>query len=141
MAVPARRRPKATGITTFRVRITNVGRGVPRGRQGNRGDGKLAPSGAVAMMASMESPPAAPPAPPRIAEVAGWYGMLAILAAYALNSFGELAATDVSFQLLNLTGAAGVAWVCWLRRTWQAFWLETIWVAIAVISLVRMLLG
>ncbi|MBL8749026.1 MAG: hypothetical protein JNK78_07695 [Planctomycetes bacterium] len=71
------------------------------------------------------------------AEVAGWYGMLAILAAYALNSFEVLRNTDVSFQLLNLTGALGVAWVCFRRRTWQAFWLEAIWAVIAVIALVR----
>ncbi len=72
-----------------------------------------------------------------VAEVAGWYGMLAILAAYALNSFDVLRNTDVSFQLLNLTGALGVAWVCFRRRTWQAFWLEAIWAVIAVIALVR----
>jgi hypothetical protein len=71
------------------------------------------------------------------AEVAGWYGTAAILAAYAMSSFGALATGDVVYQLLNLTGAAGVAWVCWHKRTWQAFWLEAIWAAIAVIALIR----
>ena len=75
------------------------------------------------------------------AEVAGWYGTAAILSAYALSSFGVLAANDRSYQLLNFTGALGVAWVCWHKRTWQAFWLEAVWAAIAVISLVRSVLA
>lgn len=81
------------------------------------------------------------PTPSLSAEIAGWYGMLAILAAYALNSFGVLVAKDPAFQLLNLTGALGVAWVCYRKRTWQAFWLETIWATIAVVALARLLLG
>jgi hypothetical protein len=81
----------------------------------------------------------APAAPPFSwpAELAGWYGMAAILAAYALSSFGVLQTADRSYQLLNLTGALGVAWVCWRKRTWQAFWLESIWATIALVSLAR----
>ena len=75
------------------------------------------------------------------AEIAGWYGTLAILGAYALSSFGVLATTDLVYQVLNLTGGLGVAWVCWRKRTWQAFWLEAVWAAIAVIGLVRGALG
>ena len=71
------------------------------------------------------------------AEIAGWYGTLAILGGYALSSFGVLATTDRSYQLLNLTGGLGVAWVCWRKRTWQAFWLEAIWAAIAIVALLR----
>jgi hypothetical protein len=71
------------------------------------------------------------------AEIAGWYGTLAILGAYALVTFETLKPTHAVCQLLNLTGALGVAWVCWRKRTWQAFWLESIWAAIAVIALVR----
>jgi hypothetical protein len=75
------------------------------------------------------------------AEIAGWYGTAAILGAYALSSFGVFATADRSYQLLNLTGALGVAWVCWRKRTWQAFWLEAIWAAIAVVALVRSAVG
>lgn len=75
------------------------------------------------------------------AEIAGWYGTLAILGAYALSSFGVLATTAVAYQLLNLTGGLGVAWVCWRKRTWQAFWLEAIWATIAVVALLRAALG
>jgi len=72
-----------------------------------------------------------------IAELAGWYGTAAILAAYALSSFQVLRASDRVYQLLNLTGALGVAWVCWDKRTWQAFWLEAIWGCIALVALAR----
>ena len=75
------------------------------------------------------------------AEVAGWYGTAAILAAYALSSFRVLATDDRTYQLLNFTGALGVAWVCWHKRTWQAFWLEAIWAAIAVVALGNSLVG
>ena len=71
------------------------------------------------------------------AEIAGWYGMLAILGAYALSTLDQLDKSDLLFKLMNLTGALGVAWVCWHKRTWQAFWLETAWAAFAVVSLVK----
>lgn len=75
------------------------------------------------------------------AELAGWYGTAAILGAYALSSFGVLATADRTYQALNLTGAIGVAIVCWRKRTWQAFWLEAIWAAIATVALVRSAIG
>jgi hypothetical protein len=77
----------------------------------------------------------------RLAETAGWYGTFAILAAYALTSLDVLAPGHRAVQLLNLTGALGVAWICYRRRTWQAFWLEAAWAAIAVVALVRGLFG
>lgn len=79
----------------------------------------------------------APPRPSIAAEVAGWYGTAAILGAFALSSFGVIG-QDRLYQLLNLTGALGVAWVCWRRRTWQAFWLEVIWAFVALVALVRL---
>lgn len=78
------------------------------------------------------------PRPSRLAEAVGWYGMLAILSAYALSSFGVLA-HGALYQLLNLTGGLGVGWICWQRRTWQAFWLEAIWAAVALVALLRLL--
>lgn len=77
----------------------------------------------------------------RHAEIAGWYGTLAILGAYALSSFGVLANTSLVYQLLNFTGALGVAVVCWRKRTWQAFWLEAVWAVIALVALLRGMAG
>lgn len=72
-----------------------------------------------------------------VAEIAGWYGTAAIVLAYALSSFGVLQTRDRSYQLLNLTGALGVAWVCFRNATWQAFWLEAVWATIAAVALAR----
>lgn len=81
---------------------------------------------------------AAAPLPRRnlLLEVAGWYGTAAILAAYALSSFGVLAQGPL-YQVLNLTGALGVGAICWHKRTWQAFWLEAVWGAVAFAALLR----
>ncbi len=91
----------------------------------------------------MTAPPSPAASPPRslAAEIAGWYGSAAILGAYAAVSFRWLAPQHVVAQLLNLTGALGVAWVCWRRRTWQPFWLEAVWAAIAAVTLVRGIVG
>jgi hypothetical protein len=81
-----------------------------------------------------------PPPAPRFslpAEIAGWYGTVAILAAYALASLEVLPAASPLLAAMNLTGGLGVAWLCWHKRTWQAFWLEAIWAAIAVVALLR----
>ncbi len=71
-------------------------------------------------------------------ELYGWYGTLAILGAYAGNSFGWFGEGPI-YQLLNLTGAIGVGWVCLARRTWQAFSLEVVWALIALSALVSSL--
>lgn len=78
-----------------------------------------------------------PAAVPRWMEVFGWYGTAAILIAYGGNSL-ELIDGGLVYQLLNLTGAAGVGLVCHRRRTWQPFWLELVWGCIAVVALIRM---
>lgn len=83
----------------------------------------------------------APPRPvPRAASVFGWYGTLAILTAYAGISLGWLD-RGVAYQVLNLTGAAGVGLVCWYQRTWQAFWLEVAWVSVALVGIIALMSG
>lgn len=92
----------------------------------------------------MASDPAHPPtsersqAIPLWANVLGWYGTLAIVSAYALLSNGVIEEGRI-YHLLNLTGALGVGLVCWLRRTWQPFWLEVVWATIAITALLRLL--
>ena len=80
-----------------------------------------------------------PKAPPfsLVAEITGWYGTLAILGAYALSSLEALPAASPVLAVMNLTGGLGVAWVCWRKRTWQAFGLEVVWSVIAAIALLR----
>ena len=44
----------------------------------------------------------------KLIELFGWYGTVAIVAAYALVSFSVLQPTDITYQLLNGTGALGL---------------------------------
>jgi hypothetical protein len=81
--------------------------------------------------------PAANSARERFADAVGWCGTAAILGAFALNSFHVLGPHDARYLLLNLGGAAGVGWVCWRKRAWQAFWLEAVWGLVAAVALVR----
>jgi len=76
---------------------------------------------------------------PWIVNALGWYGTVAILAAYALSSF-DLLEKGIPYQLLNLTGAAGVGLVCWVKRAWQPLGLEVAWALVAAVALVRTLL-
>lgn len=80
------------------------------------------------------------PSVPRSVDLLGWYGTVAILSAYALSSF-DLLEQGLTYQLLNLTGAAGVGLVCWYKRAWQPLGLELVWGLIAALALVRVLIG
>lgn len=66
----------------------------------------------------------------------GWYGALATLSAYLLISLGVLHGKDLSYQLLNLTGAIGLATICYFKRTYQPLFVNIIWSLIAVIAIV-----
>ena len=68
--------------------------------------------------------------------VLGWYGTLAIVGAYLASSHGWMEQGTL-YQLLNVSGAAGVGLVCWRRRAWQALTLEVVW---AVVGLTALLL-
>ena len=71
-------------------------------------------------------------------EAVGWYGMLAILAAYALVSFGAIKADSVAYQLLNLTGALGVALISLRQKAKQPAALNIIWAVVALVALVQL---
>lgn len=77
---------------------------------------------------------------PMIVEIAGWYGIMAIIGAYALVSFHVIEVDHVIYQLLNATGALGVVWMSWIKRTMQTAVLNMFWAAIAVVALARLLL-
>ncbi|RYX78614.1 hypothetical protein EON76_02715 [bacterium] len=70
-------------------------------------------------------------------ELCGWYGITAILAAYACVSFEVINSQHVLYQILNFTGAIGVIVVSVYKRVWQTVVLNIVWVAIAVIGLIR----
>lgn len=70
-------------------------------------------------------------------ELFGWYGALAILAAYALVSFAVIAPTDLTYQILNGTGALGIVCVSLYKRAYQPAVLNIMWTLIALIAILN----
>lgn len=77
----------------------------------------------------------------RIVEVFGWLGTVLIFLAYALSSFGVVSAHGLSYQLMNLVGAAGVATVSWKKRAYQPAALNVVWFLIALVALTKVALA
>ena len=69
----------------------------------------------------------------------GWYGVLAILVAYLLLSLNVLAAKSLAYQLLNLTGAAGIIVEALAKKDAQPAALNAIWAVIAIIAIAHII--
>jgi len=76
----------------------------------------------------------------KLAEIAGWYGAVAIVLAYALVSFQVVPSNGYVFQLLNLTGAAGIIVISATKRVGQSVALNAFWALIAIIALIKIFL-
>lgn len=74
-------------------------------------------------------------------EIAGWVGAGLILLAYVLVSAGRIEARSVSFQLMNLLGAAGFVLNSGFHGAWPSAILNVIWIGIAAVSLARLKAG
>ncbi len=74
-----------------------------------------------------------------LAEIAGWYGTAAILLAYILVSFNAISGNDITFQLLNLTGAIGFIIIASYKKVKQTVVLNAFWGAIAVVAILNIL--
>jgi len=72
-----------------------------------------------------------------VAEIAGWYGMTATLAAYFLISYA-LIGPGLLFQVLNLTGAGGLALISLRKKAYPVLALDIVWMFIALIAIVKM---
>ncbi len=75
-----------------------------------------------------------------LTEIAGWYGAAAIVLAYALVTFGALDNQGVPYQLLNLTGAAGIVALSLTKGALQPAVLNVIWFLVALVALARIVL-
>jgi hypothetical protein len=69
----------------------------------------------------------------------GWYGAIALLLAYGLHSLKAIEAGWL-YQVLNLTGAAGVGLAAWMKQSYQPAALEAAWAVIALIAMLRWLI-
>ncbi len=70
-------------------------------------------------------------------EALGWYGFIGLLAAYAVVALGFTSADNIWYQLLNLTGAVGMAGVSFYKKTYQPGVLNLVWAMIAGIALAK----
>ena len=68
-------------------------------------------------------------------ELIGWYGTIALIGAFGLVSFGVVNADGLAYQLLNLSGAAGIVYHSFYKRDYQPGVLNIIWAAIALLAL------
>jgi hypothetical protein len=75
-----------------------------------------------------------------IDESIGWYGTCAIVLAYALVSFEFLSSSTFLYQILNGTGALGIAYISFKKKAYQPGVLNVIWAIIALIAIIRLLL-
>lgn len=64
-------------------------------------------------------------------------GAALLLGAYALVSTNRLAGGGVTFQLMNLAGAAGLAANSAVNGAWPSVALNVVWIAVGVAALFR----
>jgi hypothetical protein len=72
-------------------------------------------------------------------EVAGWAGALLILLAYLLLSAGRLTGQSLTYQLMNVVGAAGFVVNGWWHRALPSAVLNIIWLLIGAFASWRIL--
>jgi hypothetical protein len=72
-------------------------------------------------------------------EIAGWVGAVLILGAYALLSAGRLTGRSLSYQLMNVVGAAGFVINGWWHGALPSAALNVLWLAIGAVASWRIL--
>ena len=76
----------------------------------------------------------------KVSGVLGWYGVVATIAAYVFVSFLILSPTSIFYQLLNFTGALGITIETYYRKDYQPFWLNLIWMLIALVAIINVVI-
>ena len=72
-------------------------------------------------------------------EVAGWIGAALILGAYALLSAGRLTGKSLTYQLMNVVGAAGFVINGWWHGALPSAALNVLWLLIGAVASWRIL--
>ena len=68
-------------------------------------------------------------------ELIGYYGLAAILGGYLAISFEYILPTSAPYYLLNATGAAGIGYIAWKKKSMQPVVLNIIWALVAIAGL------
>lgn len=79
--------------------------------------------------------------PKDVVDSLGWIGAIAILVAFGSSSFGLISPSDPVYQGLNLFGALGIVMSSLPRKAYQATALNLVWAAVAMIALLKMVIG
>ena len=74
----------------------------------------------------------------QVSEIVGWYGTVAIVGAYGLSSFNIISSQSFLYQLLNVTGAIGIAIISLRKKTYQPAVLNIIWTVIGLVALIKL---
>jgi len=74
---------------------------------------------------------------PLLIEVIGWAGALLLLLAYGLVSAGRVESRSVSYQAMNLLGAAGLVVNSGWNGAFPSASLNVVWMAIGLAALFR----
>jgi multidrug transporter EmrE-like cation transporter len=74
-----------------------------------------------------------------IDETIGWYGAIALISAFALVSFELISPTSLIYQIINGTGALGIVYISFKKKTYQPGVLNIIWAIIAGIAIIRLI--
>jgi len=72
-------------------------------------------------------------------EIAGWVGALLILFAYLLLSMGKLTGQSLTYQVMNIVGAAGFVIKGWWHGALPSAALNVLWLLIGAIASWRIL--
>ncbi len=72
-----------------------------------------------------------------ILEAIGIIGSIMILGAFALNSFGAIASTSLSYQMMNLIGGIAFIYYTLKKTAWSSLVVNFAWVLISVVALYR----
>ena len=70
----------------------------------------------------------------------GWFGALMVVGAYFLLTFEFVDPSGFAFNMMNLLGGIGLGWRVWIDRNYSNFFLEIIFVAVAVYALIKIIL-
>jgi hypothetical protein len=74
-------------------------------------------------------------------EIAGWIGAALILGAYALLSAGKVTGRSLSYQAMNVVGAAGFVINGWWHGALPSAALNVLWLLIGAVASWRILKG
>ncbi len=74
-----------------------------------------------------------------LSETIGWIGAVAILADYALMGLGILDGNTIIYHIIFLLGSAGLAVITYRHRAFQSFTVNTIFICLAFVAIVRLL--